>query len=297
MDFRKIEISVYSGVLDTIGHRSTLFDFLNNVDYDAISELRASADPVRCKEIKLALPQATISGVFSPTRSAENLVRHSGLICVDIDRKDNLHIDNFDTLIPDVFSRIEEVLFAAHSVSGQGYFLIIPLRYPHRHKEHFEALARQFAEMRISIDRACGDVCRHAAKAMTLDNTSIWAPSRILTPTAIQCQNSPRQSTTPKNEWPASAAKSQRVTLTSPPHTTIGCAWAPPSPPSANPAANTSTSAAPKTRTTPPPKPTANSPTSSAPPTASPSAPSSTSPTNPASTKYETLESGAAQLY
>ena len=160
MKFQDIEISVYRGVRDTQGHRSTLYDFLNNVEYDAINELRSCNDAHRRKQIKLSLPQATISGVFAPTRSAGNLVKHSGLICVDIDRKDNLHISNFDTLLEDVICHIEEVMYAAHSVSGNGYFLIIPLKYPARHKAQFNQLVRVFDGMGINIDRACGDVCR-----------------------------------------------------------------------------------------------------------------------------------------
>ena len=158
--FNAIEITVYRGVKDRIGYVSTLHDFLTNVDVSAIEELRSCADAERKRQIKMSLPQATISGVFSPTRSAENLVQHSELICVDIDRKDNEHIENFDTLIEDVLSRIEEVAYAAHSVSGKGYFVIIPLRYPQLHKAQFEQLVRVFADMGIYIDRACGDVCR-----------------------------------------------------------------------------------------------------------------------------------------
>lgn len=160
INIQDVQISVYRGVRDRAGHISTLFEFLRNVDYDAINELRSTEDAARKKQIKLSLPQATISGVFAPTRSAENLVRHSGLICVDIDRKDNLHIGNFDTLIPDTLSKIEEVAFAASSVSGNGYFLIIPLKYPEKHKAQFQMLVRQFSEIGIAIDRACGDVCR-----------------------------------------------------------------------------------------------------------------------------------------
>lgn len=160
MNLHNIEITVYNGVRDTKGHVSTLFKFLNEVDFDAINELRSTTDPERRRQIKLSLPQATISGVFAPTRSADNLVKHSGLICVDIDRKDNEHIANFDTLIEDVLSHIDEVMFAAHSVSGKGYFVIIPLKYPAQHKAQFEKLVRVFDEMGINIDRACGDVCR-----------------------------------------------------------------------------------------------------------------------------------------
>ena len=160
MKLQDLEISIYRGVKDTTGYRSTLFEFLNNVDYDAINELRSCSDPIRRKQIKLSLPQATISGVFAPTRSAENLVKHSGLICVDIDRKDNLHISNFDNLIEDVLRHIKEVMYASRSVSGNGYFLIIPLKYPKRHKAQFEQLVSEFCTMGINIDRACGDVCR-----------------------------------------------------------------------------------------------------------------------------------------
>lgn len=160
MDFRQIEISVYRGVRDTDGHKSTLYDFLNNVEYDKIKELRASNDPIIRKQIKLSLPQATISGVFAPPRSADNLITHSGLICVDIDRKDNPHISNFDTLIDDILRNIEEVCYASRSVSGGGYFCILPIKYPELHKQHFEALVRDFECLGIKIDRACGDVSR-----------------------------------------------------------------------------------------------------------------------------------------
>ena len=158
--FQEIEITVIRGVKNRVGHLSTLHDFLTNVDVSAIAELRLCTDTERKRQIKMSLPQATISGVFSPTRSAENLVRHSGLICIDIDRKENEHIENFDMLIEDVLSRIEEVAYAAYSVSGKGYFVIIPLRYPQLHKAQFEQLVRVFADMGIYIDRACGDVCR-----------------------------------------------------------------------------------------------------------------------------------------
>ena len=160
MKFQDIQISVYRGVRDTKGHISTLSDFLSNVEYDAIQELRSCSDPGKRKRIKLSLPQATISGIFSPTRAAENLVRHSGLICVDIDKKDNLHLGNLDTLIEDTLSRIDAVADASRSVSGNGYFVIIPLKYPEAHKAHFEKLVRDFAALDIVIDRACGDVSR-----------------------------------------------------------------------------------------------------------------------------------------
>ena len=160
INLHNIKISVYRGVRDRFGRVMSLYDFLFNVNIGAINTLRSCKDPERRKQIKLSLPQATISGVFYPVRSAENLKQHSGLICVDIDGKDNQHISNFDTLIEDVLSKIDEVMYAAHSVSGRGYFVIIPLKYPHRHKAHFDKLVKVFADMNINVDKACGDVCR-----------------------------------------------------------------------------------------------------------------------------------------
>ncbi|MBQ0090586.1 MAG: hypothetical protein KBT27_14770 [Prevotellaceae bacterium] len=55
---------------------------------------------------------------------------------------------------------MDEVAFAAHSVSGNGYFLIIPLKDPERQTEQFKKLVHVFAEYEINIDQACGDVCR-----------------------------------------------------------------------------------------------------------------------------------------
>ena len=42
--FYEIEITVYLGVKDRIGHLSTLHDFLTNVDVSAIAELRSCSD-------------------------------------------------------------------------------------------------------------------------------------------------------------------------------------------------------------------------------------------------------------
>lgn len=50
--FKDIEISVYNGVRDTSGHRSTLFDFINNADIDRIKKLRATTDADERKRIK-----------------------------------------------------------------------------------------------------------------------------------------------------------------------------------------------------------------------------------------------------
>ena len=102
----------------------------------------------------------TTSGVFRGGRRAECLAAYSGLICIDIDAKDNTEVPDFDHLKENVLSQIKEVAYAARSVGGKGYFAIIPLRYPNQHKQQFKQLQKDFADIGITIDAACSDVCR-----------------------------------------------------------------------------------------------------------------------------------------
>lgn len=153
-------ISVYNGVNDTKGIVTSLRTFLNDTKHkDEIISLRTIEDKEARNKIKKTLPQATISGVFEPIRNAKNLKEHSGLICIDIDRQDNTHISNFDTLKKEL-SKLPEIAYLSKSVSGTGYFAIIPIKYPQYHRKHFEQLIIDFKKFGINIDKACGDVSR-----------------------------------------------------------------------------------------------------------------------------------------
>ena len=102
---------------------------------------------------KASLPAVTVSGVFYPYRKAAYLIQHSGLICIDIDYKDNQHIRNYNQLKEQLFN-IEHVAYAGLSASGKGFFLIIPIRYPQYHSLHFNALESDFKQLGIVIDKA-----------------------------------------------------------------------------------------------------------------------------------------------
>lgn len=101
---------------------------------------------------------AAISGTFR-TRNIGDLIEHTGLICIDIDAKDNPHLD----MAEDVMPRLRElpyVFYAGKSVSGNGYFAIIPLLHKGLHRQHYCSLKHVFLEMGINIDKNCGDVTR-----------------------------------------------------------------------------------------------------------------------------------------
>ena len=99
MNYLDQPISIYKNVRGIVGRTCTLRSFLFSTKYkERILEIRAIEDKKARDILKIQLPQATISGVFKSHRRAENLLKHSGLICIDIDDKDNRHILNFDDL-------------------------------------------------------------------------------------------------------------------------------------------------------------------------------------------------------
>ena len=160
MDIFQTHISVYNGVTDNTGTRMPLGTFLFCKEYkDDILRLRAVFDKEKRNALKRSLPQATISGVFSPTRAKNNLSQHSGLICVDIDAKDNPDILDWETLKQDL-SVLPQIAYCALSVSGKGLFMVIPLRYPEKHLLQFRQLQIDFRKMGIMIDSACSDITR-----------------------------------------------------------------------------------------------------------------------------------------
>ena len=154
------KISFYSNVEDNVGTVISLRDFLFCDKYkEQIEHIRSISDEDVQKSLKKQLPLATISGTFAPIRRAENLVAHSSLLCVDIDKKDNMGVTWFDNLQHE-WHHIPQILYAAHSVRGEGWFAIFHIAYPEKHRAHFEALQRDFANSGLIIDKSCKDVSR-----------------------------------------------------------------------------------------------------------------------------------------
>lgn len=158
--FLDVEISVYNGVTDTKGTVSSIGAFLNDKKHiNEIKHLRSLTNKDERNAIKRRLPMACISGVFEPTRKAENLKQHSGYICIDLDKDQNLDVENWDE-VKHQLSFLDYVAYCGVSVGGNGYFAIIPIQWPVYHKQHFDALRKDFERFGLIIDPACSDVCR-----------------------------------------------------------------------------------------------------------------------------------------
>lgn len=152
--FLDTEISIYDSVHDTTGHIGTIRDFLiMGIERRGfIERLRLTSGDER-KALKMQLPCATISGIFTQ-RKKNGLVRHSGYIALDIDD------------VPDCTALIERlanmniVAYVGRSVGGKGVYGIIPIAYPDRHVQQWESLKRYFASFNIEVDPATKDVSR-----------------------------------------------------------------------------------------------------------------------------------------
>lgn len=150
-----VQVSTYRNVKDVEGTPSSLLEWLTSDEWIArVQEIRSVDDPDFRRELKLAMPCATISGTFSSGRSNEALVSHSGLMCLDIDAQDNTGIENWDRLAEEL-RHIQHFAYVSKSVSGNGYMAIAAIKNPANHKQHYEAMAAELMRLGIKVDAAC----------------------------------------------------------------------------------------------------------------------------------------------
>ena len=153
------KVSIYNGCTDTIGVVLPLATFLKDTKHiSQIQDARAISDKKQRDAVKRTMPMAVIGGTCNPSRSAENTTPN-GLICVDIDSKENPSVTDWEWLKGEL-SIIPEIAYIARSFSGNGLFLIIPLRYPQKFSLQFKQLESDFSAMGIVIDHACSEICR-----------------------------------------------------------------------------------------------------------------------------------------
>ncbi|PXV62071.1 VirE-like protein [Dysgonomonas alginatilytica] len=87
------------------------------------------------------------------------MIEHSGVICIDVDGKDNTHVSNFQDL-KKLISQIPYVAYCGLSVGGKGYFILIPVKYPNKHREQFKACCEDFERCGIVVDHSCINISR-----------------------------------------------------------------------------------------------------------------------------------------
>lgn len=125
-------------------------------------------------DTKKHLPGATLSGLFAlyeddslthpgqrvmVSRRESHLKQHTGWLAIDIDLQDNLQITDFESIFKLARFR-PEIGLMMRSCSGTGYFGLVRLAYPERHKDQFKALLKEYAAIGIMLDKACSNIGR-----------------------------------------------------------------------------------------------------------------------------------------
>lgn len=125
-------------------------------------------------DTKKMLPGATLSGLFATyeddsfthpgqrvmvSRRESHLQKHTGWLAIDIDLQDNQQLTSFENIR--MVARFRpEIGLLMRSCSGTGYFGLVRLAYPDRHKEQFKAILKEYAALGIVLDKQCGNIGR-----------------------------------------------------------------------------------------------------------------------------------------
>lgn len=122
---------------------------------DDVITFRAIQDPEERKAAKRKIIAVTPSGEFTG-RGQAGLKNHSGLICIDVDDKDNEGLnEKVRALVGDPF------VFAFHqSLGGLGYAIYFRIE-PTKHLDAYLAIEKYLADTyHLVADKACKDVTR-----------------------------------------------------------------------------------------------------------------------------------------
>ena len=148
-----------------------LMAWLTSLKYSQkVNQIRTTSSKDERGKLKASLPAITPGGSFT-RRNSSALVKHSGLIQFDIDGQDNEHVGNMSELGSQI-RNIIHVAYCGLSVSGKGWWGLIPIAYPSLHKAHFDALFRDFGDLGIQIDPICSSVA--SLRGYSFDNASYF---------------------------------------------------------------------------------------------------------------------------
>lgn len=161
-----VPVNFFRSVRDTQPTEVNLYNLLTSDKYRGrVERVRSEPNPEKQAALKKELPAFTVSGTF-PDSKADPLCFHSGLVCIDIDAKDNTDVEGFADF-KQAAAKIPYIAYCGRSVRGNGFFCIVPIKDPMKHREHFDALAEQFslyvtdaAGHGIKIDPSGSDVVR-----------------------------------------------------------------------------------------------------------------------------------------
>jgi hypothetical protein len=137
-----------------------------------LSAIYASGHIEEYNKYKSECPILMPSGIFEGSKGKDSLRQHSGYMSFDIDPAGkngipaNEHIEDWSMLKKQI-SRIANVAYVGHSLSGVGLWGLIPIQVPQdslkareAHENYSAALIEDFWRFGIRLDTSCKNVNR-----------------------------------------------------------------------------------------------------------------------------------------
>jgi hypothetical protein len=156
-----IEVSCFKNYEGVKPKPVNLLAWLTSDKYKSeVEAIRAMATKAERDAVKNKLPAITPSGVFS-YRSKGNLIRHTGIICIDIDLKGNENVGNYDQ-IRELLATVPFIAYVGKSVSGTGFFAMVSTPVAKDEAEHtqiYTALESDFLKAGLLLD-STSDITR-----------------------------------------------------------------------------------------------------------------------------------------
>ena len=156
-------VSLYLSALSARSlEKVDILSFLCSDKYkEAITTIRATTDPDRRRELKQKhLPAVTPAGVFSPQRGNDYLHSYSAMLGIDIDGKDNPHVEDWSSMAHRIGRECPSVVYAGLSAGGNGCFVLYRVATPQRYAEHYTEIVAELQRLNLNPDTACKDLAR-----------------------------------------------------------------------------------------------------------------------------------------
>jgi hypothetical protein len=136
-----VQVSAFKNCFDTESKPVNLALWLTSNKYEIKqNEIRTITDKKERDKIKIQLPAITPSALLKSRdkelSDTDKLISHSGFMQIDIDFKDNVHLSDFNVLL-DKLPLIQNIAYCGQSISGTGYFCLVPITQPHKLEFHF----------------------------------------------------------------------------------------------------------------------------------------------------------------
>jgi hypothetical protein len=146
-------VSKFRDKFDTKSLPVRIGDFLTDQSKEIlVRNIRAESNKKVRDRMKGYLPAVTVSSDCGTGNRRINAVGNTGLIMLDIDQQHNPNIPDMLALIQYLRTVVRFIWYCGLSASGRGFFCIIPVSDPARHKAHWYGLEAYFKAMLIVVD-------------------------------------------------------------------------------------------------------------------------------------------------